>query len=120
MVSQRIKRRYWNYWEYKDERLEVPPEHVETAFNQKKNTKKWCKGKVGREHEPVIEVDQKRFYNQRDKDKASCGWMTQYGWGQVGRYVRGRWWNCRHHKVCSKCGKVLQYRLDLDDCPLYQ
>jgi len=46
----------------------------------KKNKKKWCKGKAGKEHKPSP-------YN------------TKYAW------AKGKWWEL----ICDECGKRLEF-----------
>lgn len=82
------------------------PEDYEEQFVgpkqfKKKNTKKWCRGKKGVEHQPVVEIDQKRLFGQ----ELEC------------RFVKsnGRYLICYHHEVCTVCGKVL--RDYLTKCP---
>jgi hypothetical protein len=64
----------------KDERNTKNPEVPQKAKASKKDTKKWCAGKMGREH--TLEV--KSF-------KDSKGWRTHFS----------NWWLL----YCSKCGK---------------
>lgn len=79
------------YFEYGEDR----PIH----FKKKKNTKKWCKGKVGVEHEPVIELNTKHMYGSN-----------------YGKKCRPDvWWGCYHHEVCKNCGKEL--KLFFSSCP---
>lgn len=62
-------------------------------FKKKKNTKKWCKGKVGREHKPVVEMNNK--YGRRQ-----CG---------PSRWIGANRWLCFHHVVCKNCKKELRF-----------
>lgn len=72
----------------------------------KKDTKKWCKGKVGREHVP--ELTKQSWANDR-----TCApperWMLQL--------MPTRNWRCYHQWVCANCGKVLDRWLPARDCP---
>lgn len=81
----------------------VEPEdfYKETDYTprKKKNTKRWCKGKVGKEHEPVIELNTKRMY------------------GNIRECRSGGWWYCFHHEVCKNCHKELKYMVDCPDFP---
>jgi hypothetical protein len=63
----------------------------------RKNRKRWCKGKVGVEHRPVIERDP---------------FWDKYGACQP----RGWWSGCYHWERCTVCGKVLRRFLGAD-CP---
>jgi hypothetical protein len=53
----------------------------------KKNTKKWCRGKVGAEHKPVC-VSYNEWENRRTWAKWSKDWKVL---------------------ICSECGKQLDY-----------
>lgn len=69
-----------------------------------KNTRKWCKGKVGREHIPSIIKkptwgDDKCHYSN---------WKS----ARTGRFLG--YWICNHREICERCGKVLKWRVD---CP---
>lgn len=96
---------------------EPVPEEVRPQRGRK-DTRKWCKGKVGVEHQP--ETVRSPFYNGpifADKD---CHW-TSY---KV--YKRGvpqdfpPKWACYHRIQCSVCFKVLKDWLPTDLCPTYQ
>lgn len=70
---------------------------------KRKNTKKWCKGKKGREHQPVTKLNNKYTYSNRVPNP--CGkviiWADKVA--------------CYHHVVCEKCGKELKFTPDV--CP---
>lgn len=62
----------------------------------KKNTKKWCKGKVGVEHitEVIVPENAGSIFT---RDRPPCHtWETTY---------RGPVWWCLHYNVCITCGK---------------
>lgn len=63
----------------------------------KKDKKRWCKGHVGREHDPVI-VKQEGYWH--DKPCSNDGWF-----------------GCHHTEKCENCGRRLRYFLDPKDCP---
>lgn len=67
----------------------------------RKDTKRWCRGKVGREHQPML---------QRARN---YGRLTECGAGYHGRWV------CYHETVCSVCSKVLKHWGTADECPDY-
>ena len=69
----------------RDVRNTKEPETSQKAKPAKKDTKKWCSGKVGREH--TLEV------NNYSKAK---------GWSSV---IFGNWWVL----YCTTCGKELEY-----------
>lgn len=65
----------------------------------RKSTRRWCKGKVGREHTKLIELDPK---------------LTYFGT----RCNATSWFPCRHHEICSVCGKQLRWTLPVKECPI--
>jgi hypothetical protein len=68
----------------------------------KKNTKRWCKGKVGREH--VGEIVLNPIWGKSD-----CGEV---------RWWPGRW-SCYHMLACKNCGKRIQWGLRVAECPVW-
>ena len=65
---------------------------------KRKNTKLWCKGKVGRKHVPVIE---KRMpFGKADEP---CGWFNPHWPPNLSKPI----WRCFHITVCATCGKHL-------------
>lgn len=71
----------------------------------KKNKKRWCKGKVGREHSYVMDIPS--WAKSGPYKEWHCEpWNTVY---------RGLIWYCRHVMVCSKCGR--QEPSDSMNCP---
>lgn len=68
-------------------------------IRNKKNTKKWCKGKVGKEHEYVI------GRHQEAKDRDQC------------HYAFNAFWYCYHVEICKNCNK--QNALPEEKCPTY-
>jgi len=77
-------------------RIDQDPERKPRA---KKNRKRWCKGKEGREHIPTIEF--------------SPMWMS------LGRKCHrdSHWYGCYHQRVCKTCGKVLEWSIPVSECP---
>ncbi len=74
----------------------------------KKDTKKWCKGKVGVSHVPHLVLH--TFYGY------SCRWFKFY----VGSDPKQRrQWNCMHRIECETCNKVLNAFLNPSECPNY-
>ena len=75
------------------------PETNRHMGDQKKNTKKWCKGKVGREHDIVHQVRQRSYGTlhvdvcQRCQKEFKTYWP---GWR-------------RNSTNCAKCGKQIGY-----------
>ena len=79
----------------------------------KKNTRKWCKGKVGREHTPEIVVPVNAYTRSVRRNQAchEIGW-----WDQAEKvWHRDGQWSCAQALVCSTCQKVIKPMVD--DCP---
>jgi hypothetical protein len=81
-----------------------PDDELDSKWHSSKNTKRWCRGRVGREHIPVTAKN--KFSLNRD-----CHYVETRYWNGNER----RWWYCIHEIVCKNCGKVLEWRVD--DCP---
>jgi hypothetical protein len=77
-----------------------PPER------KRKNTKRWCKGKVGREHKPVKQWSHLAHYRLA-RGGPVC---TTSSWLSSG-------WSCYHELACSTCGKILVQFLSKEECP---
>lgn len=71
----------------------------------KKDTARWCRGKVGREHEPVTRLDRSGY-------RRPCGPTPEW----AARFNRAPW-ICRHETHCAACGKVLQRYPSWSTCP---
>jgi hypothetical protein len=71
----------------------------------RKNTRRWCKGKVGREHSPVVQ-------HQKERN----GWRKAWTCGPRKWGISAGRWGCWHEEVCTTCGKVLRWTLG-DECP---
>lgn len=71
-----------------------PVEVVVKRPPAKKDTKHWCKGKVGREHTLAIEMPQNAW-------RRSCGWVTNVG--------SEPYYGCMHVELCTTCGKQLRH-----------
>lgn len=67
----------------------------------KKDTKRWCKGKIGREHVNVIGKGNWGLGSNLDL----CRPSPLFGW-----------W-CAHVLKCEKCGKINQRFLSKEQCP---
>jgi hypothetical protein len=88
-------------------------ESVGPHHNKKKNTKKWCKGKVGKEHVPHIT---RSNYGRLSKCQPAP-------WRVVGRYGETmpiKRYICWHQRSCQNCGKVIEYWLPAEECPDYK
>lgn len=79
----------------------------------RKNTRRWCRGKEGVEHDPVVVLrDQYRdwkpiLYSKHGVTRRLPCWYPVW-WPT--RYF------CAHRLVCKNCGKVLREGLG-PDCP---
>ena len=80
------------------EALPWEPGPAVVPWRSRKDTKRWCKGKTGREHVPRLIV---KGYNS----DFTCG----PGWD-------GRW-RCYHREACAVCGKILGDRIPAGSCP---
>lgn len=68
----------------------------------KKDRKRWCKGKVGREHDYQVQVRPNDWGMRRDKPCKP--WSDRYDW-----------WICKHAMICQNCGR--QEDITQDQCP---
>lgn len=94
---------------------EVPVEDTQRPVAPRKNTKRWCKGKVGREHKRALRASQKlsRTY--------TCGWSSSI-WRNAFRQNGGNsFWDCYHEEYCTACGKIMRdpWQLGDTECPDY-
>lgn len=86
----------------------------------KKDTRRWCGGHKGREHEPEIVLDKyvaslRRF--RVEPERAKCAWTL---WFVRGDLVNTRpHFSCGHQRRCATCGKVLDFRVLPEQCPDY-
>jgi hypothetical protein len=65
--------------------------------------KVWCGGKLGRKHIPEI------VKRQAWPCRTSVYKLTSGG--------EKSWFSCWHEERCSKCGKVLRWKLKNEECP---
>ena len=83
----------------------------------KKDTRSWCRGKEGREHEPQIVLSHDGF-RQR-----ACEWAGRHDYRLLRRgeddYAIG--WCCGHQELCGRCGKILRDpgQIPRAECPVY-
>lgn len=77
----------------------------------RKNTRKWCKGKVGRPHTPEIRLEANIYstWHQEHPCYRADWWTKQWE----------RHWSCSHQEYCTTCGKILQFTLG-NKCPNYE
>lgn len=78
----------------------------------KKNTKRWCRGRVGREHQLAI-IDGEKW-------SSPCGPVSDVPfWVLDKNEAVEPYWSCRHQMVCTACSKILEYFLPNYRCPLW-
>jgi len=81
--------------------------------SNKKNTKKWCKGVVGREHISIL-VEEKWYSSQN----LFCSPRAiAFPWMKITN-TKLRWF-CIHQQKCAACNKILNYNLRIEQCPVY-
>jgi hypothetical protein len=76
--------------------------------HSRKDKKRWCKGRVGRPHEPVISSDPK--YGSACK-------IWNYGVINKGKIEPHSRYMCYHVIQCKNCGKILKWALTEGECP---
>jgi hypothetical protein len=75
----------------------------------RKDTRQWCRGHVGREHDPEIIIPENQRWSWSKCGPAPAWWRAE--------------WSCSHVERCRQCGKVLRQSWQLnhpDECPDYQ
>lgn len=77
----------------------------EKPAHARKDRKRWCGGKVGREHTTVIAVPENAFIYGR----VTCRWAP---WSTP-------FYACRHVELCTTCGKHVRPFLEPAECPDY-
>ena len=92
----------------------------------RKDTRSWCKGKVGREHTLAIEVPP-----NHQAVELACGWRVQHYLDNRNPYLDNQnpwhYYRCRHVEMCTTCGKVFRTNffwrnegpLYDEECPLF-
>lgn len=87
---------------------------TESVHRSRKDTRTWCKGKVGTPHELVIEVDLRQ--GGWRGGGGSCFWSSSYWTADGGR--GHQWsWHCRHVERCTACQKIMRLFLAKEECP---
>jgi hypothetical protein len=82
-------------------------EHRERPQRRKKDTRRWCKGKLGRKHKPGIVFD--------DRFQRPCA--PAPAWAQK---LKGWWWMCHHIEICTVCKKHLRWYVPKEECPTWK
>lgn len=84
-----------------------PDDEDSGKWHSSKNTKRWCKGKVGREHVPVITRNKFSLNTE-------CRMIVTKYWNGNER----NWWHCHHEITCENCGKMLHFSAEkMGGCP---
>lgn len=70
--------------------------------HSRKNRRRWCRGRVGVEHQLAIRMGDKYTASRRE-----CGWAYR------NKPVDWRWqrWICCEQEYCTACGKILRHFL---------
>lgn len=86
----------------------VQPE--EKRVPGRKDTRRWCRGKAGRQHTPEIVIPE-----NTDTIAGRRGCAPGPAWSQNG------WW-CLHVERCTACGKILRavWQLKPEECPVWR
>lgn len=77
----------------------------DAPHRSKKNTRRWCRGKPGTEHQVILT----KHYWRREEPPPCRRWP----WGREPRR-----WVCYHVDRCTLCGKILRHYGN--DCPDYR
>lgn len=88
------------------------PDDKPSTGTRRKDTRRWCKGKPGRDHVPGEPV--KGSYAA--SHDWPCSWHLS---GVVGREPTPRY-SCLHEVRCQTCGKILEHWLEPERCPDFQ
>ena len=82
---------------------------VEAVHRSRKDTRTWCKGRVGTPHQLVIEFDFRSGIRR-------CFWSSSYATAMGTR--EHQWsYHCGHVERCRLCGKIMRFFLDKSECP---
>lgn len=100
------------------------PEPEEKWPSKRKNTKLYCKGKVGRAHVPEIRYEKGRDPNNKWHQ---CRFVSPYSLGLYPKGTKAPVWWCFHEWYCANCGKILnRYKngwhggVGKEACPTYR
>jgi hypothetical protein len=102
-----------NWGEEKKQDILIPETPPKTPA--KKNTKRWCKGKVGVEHFPQVELSHYYAGSRTRMGKPTC-YRSDQSW-RGNKQV----WLCSHCIRCANCRKILHEAWDMEpsQCPLW-
>lgn len=99
-------------WDDEVAKRDAPPPPDVAPHRSRKNTRRWCRGKVSIEHiigEPTRKTWVYAVYGQRD-NRGACHWVY---WGKKPH------WICHHEVRCTRCGKIMKRYLVKNECPDY-
>lgn len=112
---------YW-YDEPSTSELRAPRAEDEqpVRHRRRRNTKQWCRGKVGVEHQMAIRLRRSRLVSRYSGPREgywpqngdSCGW-SWWLW----RLYDDWHYRCNHERYCTACGKI--FDLETVACPDY-
>jgi len=88
----------------------APPLERERPMPRKKNTKTYCKGVVGRAHQPEM------VYYKPYQDWFSLGDCLDFV-SRIERNSNRPPAHCMHQEKCKNCGKVLSMFVEVQSCP---
>ena len=107
MIS-KAKKKTWGGYAYKGEKPDPKREKPTPAKGKRKNTKRWCRGKRGQEHDTHV------VQHEWAGRVFDCGW----NWTWEKEVPPGRTTPiCFEREVCKNCGKILRHWLG-KDCKL--
>lgn len=120
------KLRNWDWGPRPEEVRVVAPDVA--IHRATKDRRRWCRGKVGVDHQVVFTMSKHAVYMATrygpDSPLAGCGWSQRHRWWRLndGRRVwepiEGDWnYGCRHVRTCTECGKILADRTPPRECP---
>lgn len=92
----------WTGDGYRQDDPDAPWNREHKAAPARKDTRRWCRGKVGREHTLAIVRDDYGWHVGRKCQEPS--WLPGY-------------WSCHHQERCTTCGKILRPSLPREQCP---
>ena len=78
----------------------------------RKNTRDWCKGKDGREHQVRVQISP-------SESGAICRWGPAYAFGLISLVQEDVRWACCHVRLCVVCGKKTELSVPRQECPDY-
>lgn len=76
-----------------------------------KDTKRWCKGKVGVEHDPEMTMEGR-------PSNIKCARLQWHSWWARREDVDPHW-HCWHRERCRRCGKITNHFPLSSRCPDY-